>query len=230
MVELAKINFNRTLSLPLNSETEISYKTSSEIITRYNVEDLLDAAAKNRSELKSMKFKIEAAEESISASQSGWYPSVYLFSNFYYSKPNQRILPAEDKFNDTWDVGVTLSWDLWDWGNRSSKVNQAEEIKLQTETKLDQLRDAVETEVYNAYLDYNKTIKKISVAERSVEQAEENLRLTLNKYDVQLATSSDLLDAETYLYEAKTNLTTAAIEYNLAKAKLEAAIGNKIYR
>lgn len=229
-VELAKINFNRILGLLLNSETIISYEASSEIITRYNVDDLLEAAAENRSELKSLKFKIEAAEENISASQSGWYPSVYLFSNFYYSKPNLRILPAEDKFNETWDVGVSLSWDLWDWGNRSSKVNQAEEIKLQTKSALDQLRDAVETEVYHAYLDYNKTIKKISVAERSVEQAEENLRLIINKYDVQLATSSDLLDAETYLYEAKTNLTNAAIEYNLAKTKLEATIGNKIYR
>ena len=49
------------------------------------------------------------------------------------------------------------------------------------------------------------------------------------KYDEQLATSTDLIDAEVSVLQAKTNLTNSLVDYQLAKVHLEKAIGRKIY-
>lgn len=227
--DLARINFNRIIGLSLNADTEISATPLTPSSENFSVNDLIREAKENRKEIKSLENKVLGADEFVSAANAGWFPSLYLFGNLYYNKPNQRILPAKDEFRETWEVGVSLNWDLWNWGYTSSQSNQATELKLQTETSLAQLNDVIETEVMREFLNYNKAMKKIDVANKNVEQAKENLRLTSDKYDQQLASSSDLIDAQTYILEAETNLTTAMVSFEISKAKLDKAVGRKVY-
>jgi outer membrane protein TolC len=70
-----------------------------------------------------------------------------------------------------------------------------------------------------------QSYKKIKIAELTVQQAEENMRVTSGKFKNGLATSSDVIDAETALITAKTNLTTATVDCELAKARLDKSIG-----
>jgi outer membrane protein len=228
-LDLARINFNRVIGYDLNAETEINTKDITPAQNKFNIDELITEGKANRKEVQSLEKRLLASTESVSAANSGWFPNIFLFGDVYYNRPNQRIMPQKDEFSETWDVGVTLNWNLWNWGYTSSQSTQAEELKLQTETSLSQLKDAVEIEVTSEYLNYNKSLKKVEVAKTSVEQAEENYRLTNDKYDQQLASSSDLIDAETYLLEAKTNLATALVNYQLSKVNLEKAIGRKIY-
>lgn len=227
--DLARINFNRIIGFDLNAETRISVDSINPAPENFDVQNLIVEAKNNRKEIKSLESKVLASDESISAANAGWFPSIYLFGNLYYNKPNQRIMPAKDEFKDTWDVGVSLNWDLWNWGYTSAQSTQATELKLQAETSLAQLKDVIETEVIKEFLNYNKALKKVEVANKSVEQASENYRLTVDKYDQQLASSSDLIDAQAYLLEAETNLTSALVSFQISKAKLNNAVGRKIY-
>ena len=63
----------------------------------------------------------------------------------------------------------------------------------------------------------------------TVNSAEENYRITKEKYLQQLATSTDLIDAEKDLLDAKTQLTNSIVDYQLAKVELEKSVGRKIY-
>lgn len=228
-LDIARINFNRVIGYNLNSQTEIIVRSIEPYIEEFVFDELIFEARQNRNELKSLESRLLASDESISAANSGWFPSVYLFANAYYNRPNQRIMPARDEFRDTWDVGVSLNWDLWNWGYTSAQTSQAEELKIQTETALSQLNDAIELEVTKEFLNYNKSLRKVEVARKNVEQAKENYRLTNEKYEYQLATSSDLVDAQTYLLEAETNLISAMISFQISKVRLEKAAGRKIY-
>lgn len=227
--DLARINFNRIIGFDLNAETQISVDSINPAPENFEVQNLIVEAKNNRKEIRSLENKVLASDESISAANAGWFPSIYLFGNLYYNKPNQRIMPAKDEFKDTWDVGVSLNWDLWNWGYTSAQSTQATELKLQAETSLAQLKDVIETEVIKEFLNYNKALKKVEVANKSVEQASENYRLTVDKYDQQLASSSDLIDAQAYLLEAETNLTSSLVSFQISKAKLNNAVGRKIY-
>jgi outer membrane protein len=228
-VELARVAFNKAIGIELNLPTEINVKEIEPSDYKYDFEEILTEAKEKRNDLKSLEYKIQASDENIDAARAGWFPSLFLYGNFYYSRPNQRILPPEDKFNDTWDVGVSLSWDLWNWGQTSSLTTQAEENKFQAEISLSKLEDAVEIEVYQSYLNYKKSLDRITVIQKSIEQAEENYRITKEKYNSQLATSNDLIDAEVSVLQAKTNLTNALVDYELSRLTLEKAIGRRIY-
>ena len=228
-VDIARSNLNKLLGLPLEAKTGINAGEIDTSFINYNLSGLIEQSKENRNDLKSLEYRVKASDNGITAAKGGWYPAIYLIGDYYYSKPNQRIIPAENKFKDTWDIGVTLQWDLWNWGYTSSQTTQAEEQKVQVETSLSQLKDAIELEVYQTFLTYKRSIDKINVSRQSVEQSEENYRSTQDKYNQQVATSTDLIDAEVSLLQAKTNLTTAFVDFQLAKVKLMKSIGKKIY-
>ncbi|MGE5354501.1 MAG: TolC family protein [Acidobacteriota bacterium] len=228
-LDIARMSFNQALGLPLNSQTAIDAGTIDTSLTGYRFEDILKEAKENRGELKSMAYRLEASGEGIRAARSGWFPSVFFSANYYYNRPNQRYQPPIDVFKNSWDLGLTLNWDVWNWGLTSSQTSQAEETRAQAEASLSQLNDAVELEVYSNYLTYERSGEKISVSRQSLLQARENYRIINDKYNVQLATSTDLIDAETAVLQAQTNYNNALVDYEIAKIRLEKSLGRRIY-
>ncbi|MHB8854881.1 MAG: TolC family protein, partial [Ignavibacteriaceae bacterium] len=105
----------------------------------------------------------------------------------------------------------------------------AEQNKVQTETSIAQLKDAINIEVYQDYLIFKRSFDKVEVSKLGVKQAEENYRITQEKYNTQVASSTDLIDAETSMLQAKTNYNNSLTEYELAKVQLDKSVGKKIY-
>lgn len=229
-VDIARAVFNKSLGLPLESKTEISIEDISIVPVDFNINKLFSEAKANRDELKSLAYKVKASEENVTAAKSGWFPSIFLTGNYYYSNPNPRFQPPVAYFNNTWDAGITLTWDLWNWGLTSSQTTQAEESMLQAKTTLESLTDAVEIDVYKSYLNLLKSKEKVDVSRLSLKQASENYRITSEKYDAHLATSTDLIDAEVSQLQAATNLKTALVEYELATVSLNKSLGRIIYK
>src|ERR1035437_8288214 len=221
--------FNKVLGLPISDQTEIDANDPKLENTVYNYDSLLSSAMQTRLELIAMDYRLQAGKENVSAAASGWYPSIFLFSDYYYSRPNQRILPALDKFKDTWDAGVTLSWDIWNWGYNSSQVEQARQNLNQLNTNNELLKENIEVEVYNNFMALNAALNKIEVAKTGIVQADENYRGILEKYNVQYATSTDLIDAETSRLQSQTDLINSLVDYETALARLLKSAGKKIY-
>lgn len=228
-LELARIAFNKAIGIELTSQTKVAASEQSYNYEKYQLADIIDEAINNRKELKSLAYRFEASKEGVSAAKSNWLPSIYLTGNYYYSNPNPRFQPAKDEFNSNWDVGVTLSWDVWNWGLTASQVSQAEQTKIQLETNLDQLKENIQMEVYSNYLNLIKTEEKVKVNKEALDQSFENYRITSEKYNTQLATSTELIDAETLKLQAETNLKTAEVDFQIAKVKLEKSLGRVIY-
>ncbi len=228
-IDLARSSLNKALGLPLNENTEIEKVEIVPETVSENLDALEKEALNSRSEIKSIKYSLEAGKENIKASRSGYFPSVYLSGNYTYANPNSRYQPPLEQFKGTWDIGITLSWDIWNWGSTSSQVVQAEENLYQAQTSLDQIKDNIQLEVNQNYLSLKYAKEKLDVIMKAIEQADENLRTFREKYDVQLATSTDIIDAENSLLQAKTNYTNALIDYKLAKVKLDKSLGRKIY-
>lgn len=228
-IELSRVSFNRILGLPLDSRTQIDEEEIVFLPEEYNLANLTKEALDNRIELKSLDYKLKSASKNISAIKSSYYPLISLFSNYYYQNPNLRIQPPEDVFHSTWDVGINLSWDVWNWGNTSAQVTQAEQTYVQGKVNYEQLKESIELEVNQNYLNAAYLKERIEVSEKAVQQAKDNYRITKEKYDVQLATSTDIVDAETSLFQAETNYTNAVTDYRIAVIKLYKSIGKKLY-
>ena len=87
------------------------------------------------------------------------------------------------------------------------------------------LEDSIRFDVKNALLGLELARKDIPPTKKAVEQAEENLRVSEERYKVQATTSTEVLDAQTLLTQARSNYYDALYNHNLAKAGLKRAIG-----
>jgi outer membrane protein TolC len=228
-LNISRALFNKVLGLPISDQTEIESNEPNLGINTFNYDSLLNSAMQSRFELIAMDYRLQAGNENVSAAASGWYPAIFLFSDYYYNRPNQRIMPTLDKFKDSWDAGVTLSWDIWNWGYNSSQVEQARQNLNQLNTNKELLKESIEVEVYNNYMALNAARNKIEVAKTGLEQADENYRGIQEKYNVQYATSTDLIDAETSRLQSQTDLINSLVDYETALARLLKSAGKKIY-
>lgn len=225
VVKLAMVSLSSIIGIPLNTHIVIA---SAVRLTEFNLDDiekLIADAAQNRSEIKAADARVKASEAGVTLAKSSWYPQISLYGNYYYSKPNQRIMPTRNQFDATWDAGVNLSMNVWDWMTTAHQTDQAEANAAQAKDGLGMIKDGITLEVTQNYLNMKQAYKKIKLAELTVQQAEENMRVTSGKFKNGLATSSDVIDAETALITAKTNLSTATVDCELAKARLDKSIG-----
>jgi outer membrane protein TolC len=133
--------------------------------------------------------------------------------------------PYED--SETWMVSTILSWDVWEWGKKHYQVSTSKTKVSQAEQQLKQVEDIVALEVKEAWLNYREAEKNIFVAKTAIEQAQENFRLNQERFNEQMATTTDVLDAQTLLTEAQNNYYNALSDYHIAKARLEWTMGRE---
>jgi outer membrane protein TolC len=224
-VQLSMINLNNLIELPLETEIEIASKVERKSFEISSLKNLFEKAIQNRPELQSMEYKIKASENAVDLANSAWYPQVYLNGNYYYNRPNQRLMPTQDKFKDTWDLSLSIQWDLWTWGKTNDKVSEAKASLSQAQDGLSMIRNGILMDVTNNYLAFEKAEESISVAKEGVEQAEENYKVTNDKFKNGMVLNTDLLDAEVALLQAKINFTQALVNYELAIAKIQKSLG-----
>jgi len=81
--------------------------------------------------------------------------------------------------------------------------------------------------VKSAFVNLKVAEKNIQTAKESLTHAKENLRITNLQYQQQITTSTEVLDARTFLTQAETNYYSALYGYMMSMAELERAIGRK---
>ena len=224
-VRLATIALNNTIGTPLRNE--ISVASVAPLVSREygEVDSLIALSYERRPELEGVAQRVRAGEENVTAARSGWFPQVYLAGNYNYARPNARIFPALDQFKDTWDVSLSVSLDIWNWGATIHQTDEAQAQLSQARDHLGELRDGIALDVTQAYLTFGQSKERIGVAGQAVGEAEENYRITNEKFKAGLALNSDLLDAEVALLQAKWNSIQALVDHELADARLRKAIG-----
>ncbi len=225
-VRIANVMLNNLIGVSLETDVLITEEPKTESLETETLEALLESAYKNRADLKEINYRVSASEEGIKLAKSDLFPQIYISGNYYYSNPNSRILPSADEFNSTWDVSLSLSFNLWNWGATNDRTTQAKMQYRQTKDYYSSLKDAVKLEVTSSYLNTKKTEQKLFVTEKSVKQAEENYRVTRDKFKNGLVSNSELLDAEVALLRAKTNKINAIVDNKISVANLKKSIGN----
>lgn len=224
---LALVALNNLLGVPLTTEIELASEVSSPVEAIPELTASIDKALAARPDIAGMEHNVQAGKASVDAAKGGWYPQVMLTANYNYNRPNQRIFPTKDEFKDTWDIGIGVSFDVWNWQTTSYQTTQAEAKLMQAQDGLALMRDGIAVEVTQRWITLQQARERIAVAKAGVEHAEENYRITRESYKQGAALNTDVIDAQTALLQTKTNYTTALVECEIARVSLQKAIGEQ---
>lgn len=211
-------NYNFNLLLGIDESTVLALDTTglkAQELSR-GLNDWETLALSNRADYKALGQRQEAAGAGIKIAKGAYLPSLAISAG-YVAADIPHALTVTNAVN----AGVGLKYNLGALYKAGAKVKQAQAREEQLNWSHEQLSDNIKSEIHKAFQDYNQTLKKIQVYEKAVEQANENYRITKNKYDNSLATTTDLLDADVARLQA-------GIDYAYAKADAVVAY-HKLY-
>ncbi|EDM75565.1 outer membrane efflux protein [Plesiocystis pacifica SIR-1] len=189
------------------------------------LETMVAEAERERVEMKAFDTSTEALELGIKTTRAGYYPRVDGFAEATYANPNQRFFPADQVWNGSWSVGVTLSWVLTDALMTKAKVREYDANLRSLEAQREALRRGLVLEVASIHADRQSTLAELEYIQRAEQSAEEGYRVAVDLYQVGDATTTDILDAEYGRVEASLRSINAQIDLRIANVKLEYALG-----
>lgn len=217
---IANINMDLLLGLADNIEIDIdpNYIAEREISTD---SQYLAEAFKNRKDLQALDYQKRAVELGRKAAKAENLPTIALTGG-YIAADVPKVLTVTNAVN----VGVGVQYNLANIWKKNSDVVKAEANAKQLDATNELLYDNITLEVKRDFQNEIFAYKKIDVYQRAVEQAEENYRITKNKFDNGLATMTELLDADTAKLSAQVNLINSRADATLAHKKLLQTTGN----
>lgn len=185
---------------------EASGKTTSELV-------------ENRKEYQLLNKNVEAQELQKKMIRGEYLPQLAVIGAGYW-------LDMMDNRSTNALGMVTLSIPISDWWGGSHKIKQQ---NLKIEQARTQFNDNVELlglQIQQAQDELDVAGFQISVSEKAVEQAQDNLNDSQNNYQAGVIGMSDLLEAQATLQQAQDNLTEANCNYQIAAAKYLVVTGN----
>lgn len=153
------------------------------------------------------------------------WPQASLRFGYNYERPNSRYFPVRNRFDDSWDLSLLMSWTAWDWGATYHGKRAAEAEAAAAVRGVDVVRDAVRLDVERRHQEQASATEKIAAARQAVGTAERAQAAAAILFEVGRIQSLDLLDATTELAQARSDLVQAFADARIAWARVRRAAG-----
>jgi len=223
-------NKNRLEKTALQLKNILGLDGGERIITVSSVEEIagnlpaeslcVETAGKSNDSLREARLAVEAARYQKRMVRGDLSPKVALVAAYHYDKPNSSQQPLRDTYQESWEAGLSLSFDLFSGGKRFARVTEASLSEERSVLIYEKLRRNLESNVRAHYRDYEAQGLTLEAARRNYEEAEENFRMTRSLYLEGMAVNTDVLDAEAAYTEAQIRVLNAAVDKELARLRL----------
>jgi outer membrane protein len=225
-VELARASFNTLLRRNIDEAVTIEDILAYRPFGR-TIDECLKTAMENRLEIKGYDLKVQQMGEHIKVAEGGYYPAVSAVGHYERFGDSASLAGSAYKSQETWAVSVRADWTFWEWGRTKNRADAYRAREGQLSSLRDNERDRVVLEVKAAFLKVREAEKQVFVAQKAIEQAEENLRINQERYREQVGTSTDVLDANTLLTKTRSDHVNALGDFYINQAHMERAMGEQ---
>lgn len=230
---LATMNLCHVIGLPLSTRLDLdeSLGANSEsnlssplpLPSSLSQSDASDVSL--RPEAAILQAKTDMATQQVKLTRSDFLPQLALFAGYSYLNGFKL---SGSKLIDTGSaaVGALLKVPLITFGERTNKIRSAKVKKQIAQTEQEDLTEKMQLELAQAHNNLSEAHTELRITQRSLEQAEENMRLARQQYDAGLEPLSDLLDAQALWQQASANHVVAKCQLQVAHTRLLKAQGS----
>ncbi len=187
----------------------------------------VETALQHRVELKQVDDDVKEARRAARLSKNNLLPQLDLVTN-YTRLGNDDAFHGISRFSeDFWSVRLVSETD---WSRTAEKATyQQSRLAVKRASLSRSARiDTIKREVRQVYDALQKAQERMQIRTDQIEQAKGKQALAKIKFSHGMANNFDLIEAETELQEARTNLLAAKIEYIVGMYRLRAALGTLI--
>jgi outer membrane protein TolC len=213
-----KTALNDLLGLPLDTDLELDPGVAANFEPVPKIEYLKMAWAENP-DILSAKETVRKAQAGVAAARTAYIPDITAFARHSYQDGVPFLVHNFGTF------GVSLSYDVFDFGKRRAAVRAREVQLAEAEQNVERLKEQVAVSIERSYNKAERTRSMVSVASEVAKLRQESERLATNQLRQGVVQVSGRRQATAANYKAQADLLQASLGYLLARAELEQAVG-----
>lgn len=218
-VRLSRMNLCHIIGLPLNSDIILS-----ETLDDATIEVSYTTDITSRPEYSILSKQIELKDQQTKLVRSDFLPNVGVMANYGYTQGlrlnNDRLLD-----NDGFSAMVSVNIPIYHWGEGKNKIRTAKHEKEIAQLQFEEMSDKMQLELMQALNAYDESILEVQLTTHSLEQAEENLKVSKNQYEAGMETLVNYLEAQTVWQKASSDMINAKASMKCAETSYLKAAG-----
>lgn len=218
LVTVSEAAYNRALQRPLSAPVNI--QDMSQATGQYDLDVVTAEALAKRPEIRFLSAKAQSLRKLGDSIEAGKYPQVVLDGGFSY---------IENKFldNETFNnVAVLAEWNLWDSGRKRHRTDQLKQTAEALLRKRMNVESLISLQVKKAWHDLDSAKQQVVVNQSALESADENLRVSRDRYKEGEGTNTEVLDAQTLRTQIYSSYYRSIYDSVLAEKQLLRAVGS----
>ena len=222
---LSRMLLNQLCGLPLDEEVILADEQKDQIAVVELTPALnVDAAVSNRPELKMLQNAVDLSKQTTNILKAGNLPQLLLTGGYAASNPNM-LNGFERKFRGFWNVGVSLRVPIWNWGDVMYKVRASKGATSIASLELAEARELIELQVNQSTFKVDEANKKLTMAMKNIQRADENLRTANLGFHEGVITPTTVMEAQTAWLQAQSQKIDAEIDVKMSQVDLQKALG-----
>jgi len=216
-VSLARIALNTGMGIAINTPTRVvdilAYSPFS-----VDRDSLVAEALRRRAEYRQAKYQVDAAEATARQTFRNFFPDIVASGTYGGTR---------SEFAEIYSYGVQMNWSIFDGGNKVARYKEAKALLDSARANVRDTELTIWQQVEQGYVNLISAEEQIGAAQKAVESAQENFRLSQGRFDAGVGTIIELTDAQLSLTQAQSTQAQALTDYRLATAQLERNLGRR---
>ena len=224
-LSLAKMLLCQLCGLPVSDKITLADENTDNLsASAASAQFNMETAMSNRPELKMLENAVEISEQTTKLVRAAFLPQVALTGGYMVMNPNP-FNGFEKEFSGVFNVGVLVRVPVWNWFEGAYKVRASKAATTMANLELDDAREKIELQVNQSSFKVKEANKRLAMAMKNAERAEENLRCANLGFKEGVMQSTEVMEAQTAWLQAHTQKIDAAIDVRLSQISLNKALG-----
>lgn len=172
-----------------------------------------------RPEYRAVQLAAQIKRKAYVKAMRAYYPEFNAFGSYDWDSD------TFSDFEDSYMVGVMASWDVFTGFQRPAHIAQAKAEWRGAAAEVDKVRNQLTMDLKQAYIKASEAYERMGVSDKSLQSAEEALRITSEQYRQGAADITILLTAQVGLTATQMRNVSAHYDYIIASANIQRARG-----
>ncbi|MBQ3929692.1 MAG: TolC family protein [Paludibacteraceae bacterium] len=220
---LSKMALCQIIGLDLDTDIELDASKLEQFSIVADTTEASPEAPFQRSEIKLLEEGEKMAKSVARLASAGLQPNILASANYVISNPS-CFDGFNNKFDGMFNVGVVVNIPIAHV-DAIYRYKSAKHIAKAAQLKLEESVEMIRLQITQSMQKVKQSNRKLKTAQINMEQADEVLRMAQDAYDEGMATSADLMMAETGWQQAYSEKIDAAIELRMNEITLQKHLG-----
>jgi outer membrane protein len=218
-----QIQLNELLARDLN----IKFAVANDVLIddKLVLDQLSDLALQQNPSLKAAIYNGRIAELNLRQVKANRYPSVALNTGYNFNKSKSALGFALESSGKGLVYGVTASWNIFNGFEQRRNERNASLVIDNAQIEYQKLNQNINAQLSAAYQTYYTNLALVQLEEKNLAIAQQNLDITLEKFNLGSISSVEFRDAQLNYVSASIRFASAQYEAKLAEVSLRGIAG-----